>query len=282
MTLFYRARRCIFLALLIFFSIQVNAAQRSIKRIITLSPHLAEIVDAAGAGHSLIGVSVDSNYPPFVRSLPVVADAYGCDYERIVALKPDLVIAWAGGNSWAEIHQLQTLHLPVHVIAFDHMVDIPQAILRVGQWAGTESAAKRFVSQFDQTFNNLQKRYAQVLPKKVFYQLSLQPLLTVTHRSMVSEVIEKCHGENIFGQAVGVAPQISMEDVIEKNPSVILVSEQAGDTIAIQQFWARYPQIDAVRDHRVVIIHSDLIERYGPRILQGMNEVCSAIASAQD
>ncbi|OGT11807.1 MAG: hypothetical protein A2X77_06350 [Gammaproteobacteria bacterium GWE2_42_36] len=282
MIIFYRAQRYIFLALLIFFSIQANAAQGSIKRIITLSPHLAEIVDAAGAGSALVGVSIESDYPFFVRSLPVVADAYGCDYERIVALKPDLIIAWVGGNSWAEIHQLQTLQLPVRVMAFEQISDIPRAILIVGQWAGTTSAAERFVSQFNQQRRHLQKQYARVPSKKVFYQLSLQPLLTVTHRSVISEVIEQCHGENIFGRAVGVAPQIGIEDVVEKNPAVILVSEQAGDAAAIQKFWARYPQIDAVHNHRVVVIHSDLIERYGPRILQGMQQVCQAIASAQD
>lgn len=250
-------------------------------RIITLAPNLAEIVYAAGAGRYLVGVSVATDYPPPAKRIPVVANYNSCDIERVVSLKPDLVIAWYSGTSFAEVKQLKALGIPVYIAQFNQMEDVPRVVRDVGQLAGTSEAAESFVRSFNNRYQQLKTRYAHQPRVNVFFQLSLSPLMTLNHHSLVTNVIETCGGKNIFSQAFGLAPQVSIESIIKASPDVLLISAEQEDYQKSKRFWNQYPELSAVKNHFIFSVNPDWIERYGPRILDGMALTCQAIDQAR-
>jgi iron complex transport system substrate-binding protein len=246
------------------------------RRIISLAPNLTEIVFAAGAGKYLVGVSSFSDYPLVAKNIPVVATFNDLDMEKIVSLHPDLVVAWQGGNPLRQLNQLRKLGIPVYVESFSKITDIPKNILAIGKLTGTNITARKAANKFMHTFTKLKHNYAHKKPVKVFYELSLQPLMTLNERSLVGQVIHLCGGKNIFATTRTLAPHVNVASVLAANPQLIFVSKQADDVQAIK-IWNAYQQLTAAQKHHIFTVDSNRLERYGPRILEGAQQVCADI-----
>lgn len=243
------------------------------KRIVSLAPSVTEIVFAAGAGSKLVGVSAYSNWPAAARKLPRVGDAFRIDLERIVALRPDLVIAWASATPSAARHALARLGLPVLLFAPHKLGDIAREIRLVGEAAATSAVADRAASAFLRERNRLAGIYAKRKPVSVFYEISARPLYTIGGKQIISQVLALCGGKNIFAGLGRLAPVVSRAAVLARNPQAILTGGDRRATARLAD-WKRWPWLTAVKRGNLFVVPGDVLGRPSPRILEGAVAVC--------
>lgn len=251
------------------------------QRIISLSPHTTELLFAAGAGAKVVGVVAFSDFPPQATRLPQVGSYNALDSERILALKPDLVVAWKSGNGATAIERLQRLGLKVYLSESEHLKDIPQTIDNLGMLAGTATTANAASAQFRDQLTRLGKSYSSRKPVAVFYQLWNQPMITINGKQIINEVIELCGGRNLFASLGTLAPTISVEAVLQANPEIIIASGMGNKRPSWLDDWKRWGTVRAVRNRQIHFIGADLINRPSPRILQGAEQMCRLIESAR-
>lgn len=251
------------------------------QRIISLAPSVTELLFAAGAGSHLVGVSAFSDHPPAARSLPVIGDSYHLDLERLLALHPDLVVGWASGNRPREVARLRGLGLPVFLTNPTHLGEIPDLIERLGRLAGTGRRARRAATSFRTSLRALRVRYGGRRRMAVFVQIWSRPLMTLTHRQIVNNVLRLCGGSNVFAGLSGVAVQVGREDVVRANPDVILIAEPKAIAINDLARWRRMRSLRAVRSGHLYIVRPGEVTSPGPRILAGARTVCADLDSAR-
>lgn len=249
-------------------------------RIISLAPSVTEIVYAAGAGKRLVGVSAYSRWPVEVRRLPRVGDAFRIDLERIVALRPDLVVAWASATPPAAREALKRLGLPLFLLAPRRLNDIAREIRAIGRLAGTSRTADRAARGFERTKARLAERYSKRRAVTVFYEISTHPLYTVGGRQMISRVIRFCGGRNIFAGLGRLAPVVEQAAVLARNPQVILTGSGPRARGRLNA-WKREPWLVAVKAGSLFIVPAGLLGKPAPRILLGAQVVCRALAAAR-
>lgn len=246
------------------------------QRIVTLAPHLAEIVFAAGAGERLVGVARFSDFPEAARRLPQVGDGARVDLERIIALRPDLILAWKSGNQAGDIERLETLGFPVFVTEPARLTDIPRLLRAIGTLAGTVPAAEQAIEKYNNEINGLRNYYGGRLPLRVFYEIWHRPLLTVNGQHIISDVLALCGGRNVFGNVPRLTPAVSSEAVLAAQPEVILGGGSAGGEGEFVTQWRTF-RISALRTLPAYYIAPDTIQRPTPRIIEGAQAVCEAL-----
>lgn len=244
-------------------------------RLVTLAPHLAEIAVAAGAGSRLVGVSAFSDFPPSVAALPVVSDGFQVDAEALLAVRPTLVLGWGGGGQARSVALVEQLGVPFEMVATRSLADIAPAIRRVGELARTEVAADRAARSFERGIEALRFDGPRL---RVFYQIGERPLYTVNGEHVISELIARCGGDNVFASLETLAPAVSVEAVVRADPDVILT---ATDAAAAARLWSRWPELAAVANESVLPVPGDLVNRPGPRLVQGGQAICDALALAR-
>lgn len=250
------------------------------QRIVSLAPNVTELVYAAGAGPRLVAVSSYSNWPAAARKLPRVGDAFRIDLERIVALKPDLVIGWASGTSPSERRAIERLGLPLMLLASRKLDDIARSIRRIGRLAGTATVADRAADAFVAARNRLARTYAQRRPLSVFYEISAHPLYTVGGHQIISQVLRLCGGRNVFSGLGELAPVVSRGAVLARKPQVILAGTGPGAQAALDG-WKRWAWLPAVRYGNLFAVPATVLGRATPRLLQGALVVCRDLQQAR-
>jgi iron complex transport system substrate-binding protein len=255
------------------------AAPAAASRIVSLAPHVTELVYAAGAGESLVGASEFSDYPAEALSLPRVGDAFRLDYERIVSLRPDFAVAWESGTPAASIARLEALGVRVVVLRVKVLDDISAALVELGGLAGTSQVAEAAAGGLRQGFAELRRQYANRPVVRVFVQLDDAPLFTVTGRHLISEMVALCGGRNVFAELPGLAPSVDLEAVIGADPELILYM---GGNPEPPRHWRNWQGLAATRLDSVIRIPPDLVARATPRALDGAREVCSAIERTRE
>lgn len=244
------------------------------ERIVTLAPSLAELVFAAGAGGKLAGVSAWSDYPAAAKSLPQVGGYGKIDLERLLRLRPDLVIGWRGGNAPGDLARLEKLGIPLYVSEARSLADIPRQIENIGRLADTPAQARQAADAFRRDLGELERRYAGTRPVSVFYQIWHRPVITVNGSHLIDEVIRLCGGVNPYAALPAQTPTITLESLLAADPAVIV----GGNGI---EYWRRYPQLAAVRSNRLVAIDPDFMNRATPRLLEGARQLCAALEQAR-
>ncbi len=244
------------------------------QRIVALSPQLVELSYAAGAGGRLIAAVQHADAPPAARKLPRVGDAFALNLEAIVALKPDLILAWKSGTPPRQVGTLQRLGIPVYWSQTDSLQAIANTVQRIGQLAGTEAVASHWVRNFDARLAALRARYARQAPVRVFYQVWGDPLMTVGGPQLINQAISLCGGVNPFAALPLLAPSISREAVIAANPQLIVAASPNGDAL---DAWTRYPEVSAVRHRQLVLLNPHQLPRMGTQVLDGVAQLCATI-----
>ena len=229
-------------------------------RIVSLAPHLTELLYAAGAGARLVGAVDYSDFPPPARELPRVGSDAQISLEAVLALRPDLVVAWPNAGTLRTVNRLAEL-LPTFRSEPRELEDVATTLERLGVLAGTGREAQDAARAFRARKTELEKRYAARARVRVFYQVWERPLLTVNGEHIISKVIRLCGGENVFAAAPLIAPEVDREAVLLARPEMIVASGGA----------AVLPNIPF---HRVP---AELIQRHTPRLLEGADQVCRAI-----
>lgn len=249
------------------------------RRIVSLAPHITENLYAAGAGAYIVGVVDYSDYPPAAKKLPHVGSHDRLDLEAILALKPDLVIAWESGNPAAHLNRLKSLGLPLFLSQPRHLDDIAGDIERFGTLAATDAgaAARAFRSRLAE----LRGRYARRPPVRSFYQIWNQPLLTVNGESLISDVMRLCGAENVFAKLPVLAPTVTLEAVLAANPEVIVASGMDDTRPEWLDMWRRWRDMTASARDNLFFVPADLINRHTPRILDGAQMLCTQLETAR-
>lgn len=255
---------------------KVVTLNRPVQRIVTLAPHLTELAYAAGAGEKLVGVARHSDYPAAAARIPRVGDAVRVDVEAILALKPDLVLAWRSGNPPAEVGRLEQIGLPVLATEPARLSDIPRLLRAIGTLAGSGGHAQMAATEFEGEIQALRERYAKARRIRMFYVIWHKPLLTVNGAHLISEIISLCGGENVFADLGQLTPNITLEALIAARPAAILGGASAGGAKGFAEQW-RATAVPPLRDLPAHYIDPDLIQRPTPRIVGGVKAVCSAL-----
>ena len=250
---------------------------RPAQRIVSLSPHLTELLFAAGAGTQVVGVDDASNYPLQARHLPRIGSSSTLDYERVLALKPDLVVAWSSGNPARLVARLQGLQLPVYRNEIRRFDDVASTLRRLGQLAGTSAVAQVRAQQFELELAALRERYADRTSLRVFYQIWAQPLITVNGEHLISHAIELCGGRNVFAAEGTFTPQVGIEAVLRADPDVIVTSAPVAGEIDGLARWRHLRTLRAAREGSLITIDADTLHRATDRIIDGTRELCEKL-----
>lgn len=251
------------------------------QRIVSLAPHITELLYAAGAGGHLVGVVEYSDYPAQAKKLPRVGSYTRPDLEAILSLKPDLVLAWHSGNPPAALEKLKALGIAVYVSQPDQMADVVVELERYGVLAGTEPAAHAAAAAFRARYESLKLRYSQRPPVAVFYQIWKQPLMTVNDKQIISDAIRLCGGRNVFGSLPVLAPTVTVEAVLAANPEAIIASGMGDERPEWLDDWRRWTALTAVKQDNLYFIPPQEIQRHTPRLLDGAEKLCRALEATR-
>lgn len=252
------------------------------QRIVSLAPHITENLFAIGAGDLLVGVVNYSDYPEAALSLPLIGGYNQLDIEGIVALQPDLVLAWQSGNPLAQVEQLQRLGIPVYFSEPLSFAGLAHGLRQFGRLTGRETTAEQAALALETQIEQLQQTYASQRPVRVFYQVWEQPLMTINREHIIHEAITLCGGVNVFADVNSLIPRISREAVIEQDPEAILGGGMGEDNPAWVNNWRRFESMQAVRDNKLYFIPPSLLQRATPRMLQGTELVCQKLQQARE
>ncbi|SOY49003.1 cobalamin-binding protein [Cupriavidus taiwanensis] len=255
------------------------------RRVVSLAPHVTEMLFAAGAGDRIVGTVNYSDYPPQARAIARVGDNKALDLERIAALKPDLIVVWRHGNAQKQADRLRALGIPLFYSEPRRLAAIPDNIEKLGTLLGTEATARRAADGFRQQVETLRKTYAARPPVTVFYQVWQQPLMTLNGQHLVSDMLALCGGRNLFAAEAPLVPTVSVEAVIAGNPEA-MVTAGMGATRSDQplpdfEMWRRWTQVTAVARNNLFVIDGDLLNRAGPRVVQGAAQLCKDLDTAR-
>lgn len=241
------------------------------ERIITLAPHLAELVCAAGACARLVAVSAYTDHPAEAAMRPTIGDAYQVSLEAVLAQRPTRVLVWDGGTPPERVERLRELGVPVDAIAINALDDIPRVLRQLGASMGDPAVAEAAAVDFETRLAALRTRYRDARPLRVFYQIDTQPIFTVSGRSPISEALRVCGGENVFADLAPLAASVSVESLIATRIDAVVHGER--DAEAIARFWSRLP-VKAGRPPALIAVDAGRLARASPRLLEVLAPLC--------
>ena len=250
------------------------------RRIVTLAPHAAELVVAAGAGARIVGVIRGTDFPPEVAARPIVGDATVLDLERIVTLAPDLIVTWPWTTP-AQVAWLREHGTAVFEADPRSLDGIADDVDRIGALAGTTSVAGLAARALRDRIAHATRDTGAQAPLRVFYQVSDAPLFTLGGQHLVSQALARCGGANIFGSLTIPAPQVSVEAVVAADPQVIIAGTDGARRPSWLDRWTAWPALSAVRSGNLHVVDANLLHRPGPRFVDGVAQLCDVMTRAR-
>ncbi len=244
------------------------------QRIISLAPNITEVLFHIGAGELIVGADEYSNYPEAAKQILRVNNHAAANYELILSLKPDLVIAWQSGNGDKIISPLRKLGIPVFVVETREIERIPNLFRRFGQLTGNNELAQQRIEEFTQRLQLLGDAQIGKSVVRTFYQIWDQPLITLNGKHMVSDVIELCGGVNVFADAAPLVPYVNIESIVAADPQVIIAGGSQDEQSSWFSSWQKWDGISAVQHKQIYLIPADLMQRHSVRILDGAQMMC--------
>jgi iron complex transport system substrate-binding protein len=249
------------------------------KRIVSLAPNITEILFSLGLNEEIVGVTIFCNFPERAKSKVRIGSYISIDFERTVSLKPDLIIATGVGNTRDMVERLERLGFPTYVIFPKKFDDILKSIHHLGQVVDRKKEAMSIIQGMRKR-KQVVVELTQGLPRpKVFLQIGEAPIITVGRGSFADDLIQIAGGENLAGHEKEMYPRLGIEEILRRSPEVVLISSMnpKGDYQRIVQEWARWKMLPAVKNGRIHLINSDLIDRPSPRIIDGLEEMARMI-----
>ena len=243
------------------------------QRIISLTPHLTELLFDIGAGDRIVATDDASDFPPEVAPLPRVANYRSINLEALLAQKPDLVVAWRSAQS-RMLAPVEKLGIPVFYSEPTDFASLADEMRSLGRLLGTRQKADQQADAYLARLDALKQRYGKPKPVSVFYQLWYPPLTSVNDSTWPGRAIKLCGGRNIMADANTPYPQVGLEQVIKADPDLILAGSQDPEVLA---HWRQWPMLDAVKQRRLALINADELHRFTPRALNAVEQICEAI-----
>jgi len=253
--------------------------QKPAQRVVSLAPHVTELLFAAGGGSHVVGVVAYSDFPEAAKKVPQIGSNRELDLERIIALKPDLFVVWRHGSSERQIEMVRKLGVPLFHSEPRKLEDIPASLLKLGQLMGTEDAARPAAEALRGQLASLRSKYANRAPVRSFYQVWDKPLYTLNGEHIVTDALRLCGGENVFARLPVTAPVVSVEGVLQENPEAIFAT--AEKNYGGVSMWKPYATLTAVRNDNLFTIDGNLLNRAGPRMIAGAAMLCEKLELAR-
>lgn len=252
---------------------------RPAQRVVAMAPHVTELIFAAGGGDKIVGTVDYADYPEAAKKIPRLGSNREIDMERVLALKPDLIVVWRHGSSERQIEQLRKLGFPLFHSEPKKLDQIADNVINMGKLLGTETAAEAAAKAMRQKLATLRARYGSRPPVRTFYQVWDKPLYTLNGAHIVSDALRACGGENIFASLKVTAPVVGIEGVLQEDPEAIFgTAEKDYGGVAL---WRPYTQLQAVRQGNLFTVNGDLLNRAGPRMIEGTAVLCEKLEEAR-
>lgn len=251
--------------------------EREPQRIVSLAPSITEIIYALGAGDRVVGVTAFDNYPPGVESVPRVGDFNAPNVEAILAQKPDIIFA----SSLSGKDQMQSLQestgIPVAVVEARSIEQIYESIELIGMLTGTQEKGQEIIKEMQDRIKEISDKTKDLPRIKVFYLVDINGNWTAGKGSFIDELITLAGGENIAADAGKEWVQYSVEELVKKNPDVIIMGAYAGKIEDVKNA-AGYKDTNAVKNDKVFIIsNDDIVSRASNRIVLGLEEIAKIL-----
>jgi vitamin B12 transport system substrate-binding protein len=254
----------------------VSGSAYSVERVVSLAPSLSEIVVELGSADLLVGVLDAGERPVELKHLPSVGSYGQLDMERLLSLKPDLLLLWPGSVGPAQRDQLKRLNIPTYVAEPHNLDQLTAQIEAIATQLGRPERGVALAAGLRQKLDNLRQRYRRDNPLTVFYQVWDRPLYTVGGGQIISDALEVCGARNVFADLSLPAPQVSVEAVLQRNPEVILASDQAQ-----LDAWKAWPQVAAVVQGRLLLVTDKGLERPSGQMIEATAKLCRIIAPSR-
>ncbi|MDC8759856.1 cobalamin-binding protein [Janthinobacterium fluminis] len=255
--------------------------QKPAQRIMALAPHVTELLFAAGGGGRIVGTVNFSDYPEAAKRIPLVGDNREVDIERVIAMKPDLLVVWRHGAAPRQIEILRQLGIPMFHSQPKTLDGIADNLVQLGRLMGTDRVAQAAAADLRRQLAALAARYEKRSPVRMFYQVWDKPLYTLNGAHIVSDAIRLCGGENVFAALKTTAPVLSPEGVLQEDPEAIVGSAEKTVSAGGVNMWRQYPSMTAVRNDNLFALNVDLLNRAGPRMIPGAAALCEKLELAR-
>lgn len=256
--------------------------EKPAKRIVALAPHIVENLFSAGAGDTLVGAVDYCDYPPEATKVPKVGAISSHSMEAILALKPDLVIGWNSGHGARSLEKLEQLNIPVYHSNPQKLEDVARSIDDYGHLTGHDQYAREQAEYYLEQLETLRAANRDKPAVSVLYQVWNAPLQTLNDEHIISDLIHLCGGANAFGDLPVLAPKLSVESVIARDPQVIVASGMGEERPDWLDEWQQWPSLTAVKNGNLFFIPPDIIQRHTIRILQGADQMCLHLDTARN
>ncbi|MGF6165672.1 vitamin B12 transport system substrate-binding protein [Pseudomonas sp. 2725] len=262
--------RALWLAVLL---LAASGSAVAVERVVSLAPSLSEIVVELGSADLLVGVLDAGERPAELKDLPSVGRYGQLDMERLLSLKPDLLLLWPGSVGPAQRDQLKRLNIPTYVAEPRSLDQLTVQIEAIAARLDRPERGISLASDLRQRLDELRQRYRRDKPLRVFYQVWDRPLYTVGGEQIISDALEACGAQNVFADLKLPAPQVSVEAVLQRNPEVILASDQAQ-----LDAWKAWPQVAAVSQGQLRLVTDKGLERPSGQMIEATAKLCHLIA----
>jgi len=254
-----------------------GAAVASQKRIVALAPHIVEMLFDIGAGDQIVGTVEYADFPDAALKIPRIGSYHGIQIEKVLELKPDLVIVWRSGSKDSDIEQMEKMGLKVIYSQPDKIEDVARELRKLGKYTGHEAQAEKVANRYLQRLKKLRQQHENIAPMKVFYQLWPEPMRTINKETWINQLIEVCQGENVFADNPTPYPQIGIENVIVSQPEIIILPDEKSNKEQPVIDWRKWPEIPAAKHNRFIRVNADLLHRFSTRMLKGIEDMCEKI-----
>jgi len=218
-----------------------------------------------------------SDYPEAAKKIPLVGSNSVIDMERVLALKPDLIVVWHSGNTARQIAQIESLGVPVFHSEPRRLGQVADNVERLGQLLGTEATASGAAAALRTRIAGLEARYARRSPVTVFYQIWDRPLYTLNDAQIASDALRVCGGRNVFGGLKVVAPEVGIEAVLQADPEAIMAGRRHDPANPGLKLWEPYTSMTAVKRGNLLTVNGELLTRPGPRAVEGAAQLCEML-----
>lgn len=253
--------------------------EKPATRVISMAPHVTEVLFAAGGGSRIVGAVSYSDYPEAAKSIPRIGSNREIDLERVISMKPDLIVAWMHNSSERQIEMVRKLGVPVFLSDPQTLDGIPDNVARLGQLMGTDAVANPAAAELRRQLASLRARYAGRPPVRTFYQVWDKPLYTLSGRHIITDALRLCGGENIFEKLTVTAPVVSVESVLQADPEAVFGT--AEKNYGGVKLWKPYATLSATRMDNLFTVDGDLLNRAGPRMITGTAILCEKLELAR-
>lgn len=246
-------------------------------RIVALAPHIVENLYAIGAGDLIVGTLDYADYPQEATKIERIGGYNGISIEKLLMLKPDMVIAWKNGNQAEDLAKIKRLGIELYLSDPRFIEGVASEILKLGQITGHIEQSKKVAETFTAKLNAIKVTQKDKTTLTGFYQLWPEPMMTVSKNTWINQLIETCQVTNVFANSDTDYPQISIENVIVTKPQVIIIPDEKTKRVMPTVNWQQWPEIPAVKYEQFISVNADLLHRFTPRMLDGLAQMCDKV-----